>query len=56
MGKKGTRRGTYAEYDAFETRTKLALPTWIRFLPKRNAVKEEWEDFMRSCADANAHR
>ena len=56
MGKKGTRRGTYAEYDAFETCTKLALPTWIRFLPKRNAVKEEWEDFMRSCADANAHR
>ena len=60
MGKKGTWRGTYAEHDAFETCTKLALPTWIRFLPTRNAVKEEWEDFMRSCADANlsaaAHR
>ena len=26
MGKKGTWRGTYAEYDAFETCTKLALP------------------------------
>ena len=53
MGKKRTWRGTYAEHDAFEMCTKLALPTWIRFLAKPTAAKEEWVDFMRSCAEAN---
>ena len=53
MGKKRTWRGTYAEHNAFEMCTKLALPTWIRFLPKPTAAKEEWADFMRSCAEAN---
>ena len=53
MGKKRTWRGTYAEHDAFEMCAKLALPTWIRFLPKPTAAKEEWADFMRSCAEAN---
>ena len=53
MGKKGTWRSTCAEHDAFEMCTELALPTWIRFLPKPNPAKEEWADFMRSCAEAN---
>ena len=53
MGKKGTWRGTYAEHDAFEMCAKLTLPTWIRLLPKPNEDKEEWADFMRSCAEAN---
>ena len=53
MGKKRTWRGTYAEHYAFEMCAKLALPTWIRFLPKPTAAKEEWADFMRSCAEAN---
>ena len=53
MGKKGTWRGTYAEHNAFEMRTNLSLPSWIRFLPKPDAAKEEWEDFMRSGAEAN---
>ena len=44
VGKKGTWRGTYAE---------LALPTWIRLLPKPTDGQEEWADFMRSCAEAN---
>ena len=53
MGKKGTWRGTYAEHNAFEMCAKLALPTWIRLLPKPNDDKEERADFMRSCAEAN---
>ena len=53
MGKKGTWRGTYAEHNAFEMCAKLALPAWIRLLPKPNDGKEEWADFMRSCAEAN---
>ena len=52
-GKKGTWRGTYAEHDAFKMCTKLTLPTWLRFLPKPNKQKEEWEDSMRSCTEAN---
>ena len=32
--------------------TKLTLPSWIRSLPKPDAVKEEWEEFMISCAEA----
>ena len=51
IGKKRTWRGTYAEHNAFELCTKLALPAWIRFLPKPDAAKEEWEDYMRSSAD-----
>ena len=32
------------EHDAFEMCTnKLALPTWIQFLSKPTAAKEEWE-------------
>ena len=53
MGKKGTWRGTYAEHNAFEMCAKLALPTWIRLLPKPTDDKEEWADFMRSFAEAN---
>ena len=53
MGKKGTWRGTCAEHDAFEMCAKLTLPTWIRLLPKPDDDKEEWADFMRSCAEAN---
>ena len=53
MGKKRTWRGTYAEHNAFELCTKLALPAWIRFLPKPDAAKEEWEDYMISSAEPN---
>ena len=53
VGKKGTWRGTYAEHDAFELCAKLAVPTWIRLLPKPTDGQEEWADFMRSCAEAN---
>ena len=52
MGKKGTWRGTYVERNTFEMCTKLTLPLWIRSLPKPDAVKEEWEEFMISCAEA----
>ena len=51
MGKKGTWRGTYVEHNTFEMRTKLTLPSWIRSLPKPDAAKEEWEEFMISCAE-----
>ena len=51
MGKKGTWRGTYAEHSTFEMCTKLTLPSWIRSLPKPDAAKEEWEEFMISCAE-----
>ena len=51
-GKKGTWRGTYVEHNTFEMCTKLTLPVWIRPLPKPDAVKEEWEEFMISCAEA----
>ena len=52
MGKKGTWRGTYVEHNTFEMCTKLTLPSWIRSLPKPDAAKEEWEEFMISCAEA----
>ena len=52
MGKKGTWRGIYAEHNTFEMCAKLTLPSWIRFLPKSDAAKEEWEEFMISCAQA----
>ena len=52
MGAKGTWRGTYVEHNTFEMCTKLTLPLWIRSLPKPDAVKEEWEEFMISCAEA----
>ena len=52
IGKKGTWRGTYVEHNTFEMCTKLTLPLWIRSLPKPDAVKEEWEEFMISCAEA----
>ena len=51
IGKKRTWRGTYAEHNAFEQCANLALPKWIRFLPKPDAAKEEWEDYMRSSAE-----
>ena len=51
-GKKGTWRGTYVEHNTFEMCTKLTLPVWIRSLPKPDAVREEWEEFMISCAEA----
>ena len=51
MGKKGTWRGTYVEHNTFEMCTKLTLPSWIRSLPKPDAAKEEWEEFMISCAE-----
>ena len=51
-GKKGTWRGTYVEHNTFEMCTKLTLPSWIRSLPKPDAGKEEWEEFMISCAEA----
>ena len=52
MGKKATWRGTYVEHNTFEMCTKLTLPSWIRSLPKPDAAKEEWEEFMISCAEA----
>ena len=51
-GKKGTWRGTYVERNTFEMCTRLTLPVWIRPLPKSDAVKEEWEEFTISCAEA----
>ena len=53
VGKKATWRGTCAEYDAFESCEQLALPKWIRLLPKSSDSNEEWADFMRSCAESN---
>ena len=53
VGRKTTWRGTYAEHNAFELRTQLALPKWIRLLPKPTDGHEEWADFMRSCAESN---
>ena len=52
MGKKGTWRGTYVEHNTFEMCTRLTLPKWIRFLPRPDTAKEEWEEFMISCAEA----
>ena len=51
-GEKGTWRGTYVERNTFEMCAKLTLPSWIRSLPKPDAGKEEWEEFMISCAEA----
>ena len=42
---------TYVEHNTFEMCTKLTLPSWIRSLPKPDAAKEEWEEFMISCAE-----
>ena len=53
MGRKTTWRGTYAVHEAFESCMQLALPTWIRLLPKPTDGQDEWADFMRSCAEAN---
>ena len=53
VGRKATWRGTYAENDAFESCKQLALPKCIRLLPKPSDGKEEWADFMRSCAESN---
>ena len=44
MGRKTTWRGTYAVHDAFESCMQLALPTWIRLLPKPTDGHEEWAD------------
>ena len=54
MGKKESWRGTYVEHNTFEMCTKLTLPLWIRSLPKPDVVilKEEWEEFTISCAEA----
>ena len=53
VGSKTTWRGTYAVHDAFESCMQLALPKWIRLLPKPTDGHEEWADFMRSCAESN---
>ena len=42
----------FVEHNTFEMCTKLTLPSWIRSLPKPDAAKEEWEEFMISCAEA----
>ena len=51
-GQERTWRGTYVEHNTFEMCAKLTLPSWIRPLPKPDAAKEEWEEFMISCAEA----
>ena len=50
---KTTWRGTYAEYNAFETCSQLEIPRWVRFLPKPSDSNEEWADFMRNCVESN---
>ena len=56
LGCKKTWRGTHAEHNAFESCAQLALPKWIRLLPKPTDGLEEWADFRRSCAEENCCR
>ena len=53
VGDKTTWRGTYAEHNAFEKRSQLEIPTWVRLLPKPTDGEEEWADFMRGCAETH---